>query len=95
MKVNVEFLSLQLVTQALGKKKIEFEFSGPEFSDLLLSLAQRVKKFKEMVLDNDGRLAHDIQVYVNGESDLNRDELHKRVMNDGDNVTFMFLLAGG
>ncbi len=95
MKVNVEFLSLQLITQALGKKKLEFEFKGRQFSELLLSLAQHVKKFKEMVLDQEGKVSYDIQVYVNGEPGQDRDALHERVMSDGDSVTFMFLLGGG
>lgn len=95
MKVNVEFLSLQMITQALGKKKMEFDFKGNCFSDLLSELAQHVKKFKEMVLDQDGRLAYDIQVYINGDASVKRDDLGKRPMKEGDSVTFMFLLGGG
>lgn len=95
MKVSVEFLSLQLITQALGKKKIELDFKGQLFSELLSDLSLKVKKFKDMVLEKDGTLAHDIQVYINGEAGTDRGELNKRVMADGDDVTFMFLLAGG
>ncbi len=95
MKVNVEFLSLQVITQALGKKKIEFDFKGHLFSELLSDLSFKVKKFKDMVLEKDGTVAHDIQVYINGEAGTDRGELHKRIMRDGDSVTFMFLLAGG
>jgi molybdopterin converting factor small subunit len=95
MKVKVEFLSLQLITQVLGKKKIEVDFKGTVFSDLLSNLSGQVRKFKEMVLEHDGTVAHDIQVYINGEAGADRTELHSRMMNEGDNVTFMFLVAGG
>ncbi len=95
MRVNVEFLSLQLITQALGKKKLDVDFTGDTFSELLAYLSGRVKKFKEMVLEKDGKVAHDIQVYINGEAARERDVLDCRIMSDGDNVTFMLLLAGG
>lgn len=57
MKVNVEFLSLQLIAQALGKKKIDVDFRGDAFSELVADLAQRVKKFKEIVLEKGGKVA--------------------------------------
>jgi hypothetical protein len=95
MKVNVEFLSLQLITQALGKKKIDVDFTGRTFSDLLAMLAGKVKRFKDMVLEKDGTLAYDIQVYINGEAAKEREELPSRVMSDGESITFMFLLGGG
>jgi len=95
MKVTVEFLSLPLVTQALGKKKIDVEFNGSTLSDLSGELSGKVKKFKEVIMGRNGSIDNDIQVYINGKDRINREDIDSRTINNGDTVTFMLLVAGG
>jgi molybdopterin converting factor small subunit len=96
VKITVEFLSLQLITEALGKKKIEVDFAGRLFSELLDRLAKEIANFKAVVLGDDGEMAPDILLYINGETaGRTRDEVGTRPMSDGDTVAFALLIAGG
>ncbi len=95
MKVEVEFLSLPLVTRELGKKRIDIAFPGGNLHQLLGYLAGKIKKFREMVLDGGDTLASDVQLYVNGASRVSGDNVDELELKDGDKVTFMMLVAGG
>lgn len=95
MKVSVEFLSLPVITQSLGKKKIEIDLKGSLFSELISELSRRIKPFKETALDTNGRVSREIQVYINGEAGTRRDHIDKRSIKDGDIVTFAFVISGG
>jgi hypothetical protein len=95
MTINVEFLSLPLVTRELGKKKISISFPGGNLSHLLQYLAASIKKFREMVLDGGSNLAPDVQLYVNGASRVSGSTVAELELKDGDQVTFMMLVAGG
>jgi molybdopterin converting factor small subunit len=95
MNINVEFLSLPLITRELGKKKIGVVFPGGNLSHLLQHLSGSVKKFREMVLDGGDKLAYDIQLYVNGKSRVSGETVDEMELKDGDQVTFMMLVAGG
>lgn len=95
VNVEVEFLSLPLVTRELGKKKITVPFAGRDVSQLLHQLAGSVKKFREMVLDGGETLASDVQLYVNGTSRVSGDTMEAVELKDGDKVTFMMLVGGG
>ena len=95
MKVTVEFLSLPLITQPLGKKKIEFEFNGSTLADLGRELGLKIKRAKDVLLRSDGMIDDDIQIYINGSDTVDRDESASRKLNEGDLVTFMMLVAGG
>ncbi len=96
MKITVEFLSLQLITKDLGRKKIDVDFAGGRFSDLLGRLAREVKNFDAVVLGEDGEVAPDIFFTINGEAvGEGRDDIGARPMRDGDTVAFALLIAGG
>ena len=94
MKVTVEFLSLPLITQPLGKKKIDIEFQGSTLSDLARELGSRIKRAKDILLRSDGAIDDDIQIYVNGDR-VQREESDSRKLGEGDSITFMMLVAGG
>ena len=94
MKVMVEFLSLPLITQPLGKKKIDFEFHGSTLSDLARGLGSKIKRVKDILLRGDGAIDDDIQIYINGDR-VQREESDSRKLSEGDAVTFMMLVAGG
>jgi molybdopterin converting factor small subunit len=95
MKLEVEFLSLPLITRGLGRKKISVAFPGGNLSQLLKHLSGSVKKFREMVLDGGEVLASDVQLYVNGTSRVSGETIHETELKDGDQITFMMLVAGG
>ncbi len=95
MKVTVEFLSLPLITQPLGKKKIDVEFQGSTLSDLTRELSLKINRVKDVLLAGDGSIDTDIQVYINSGDRVAREESHSKKLSDGDTVTFMMLVAGG
>ncbi|HAR96676.1 MAG TPA: hypothetical protein DCR97_12055 [Deltaproteobacteria bacterium] len=95
MKLDIEFLSLPLITRELGKKKISVAFPGGNLSQLLQHLAGTVKRFREMILDGGDSLAPDVQLYLNGASRVSDDTITEIELKDGDRVTFMMLVAGG
>ncbi len=95
MKVTVEFLSLPLITQTLGKKKIAIEFKGSTISDLARELGSKVNRAKDVLLGGDGAIDHDIQIYINGANQVQGEERQTRLLREGDAITFMMLVAGG
>jgi molybdopterin converting factor small subunit len=95
MKVTVEFLSLPLITQPLGKKKIDIEFHGSTLSDLAGELSSKINRVKDVLLASDGIIDNDIQVYINGAVQVQREEIESKKLSEGDTVTFMLLVAGG
>ncbi len=95
MKVTVEFLSLPLITQPLGKKKIDIEFNGSTLADLARELGLKLKRAKDILLRSDGMIDDDIQIYINGTDTIDRDKSAEIELHDGDSVTFMMLVAGG
>jgi molybdopterin converting factor small subunit len=95
MKVTAEFLSLPLITQPLGKKKIDIEIHGSTLADLARELGSKIKRAKDILLDSNGVIDNDIQVYINGVVQVQREEIESKELNEGDTVTFMLLVAGG
>ncbi|HVN22892.1 MAG TPA: MoaD/ThiS family protein [Syntrophorhabdales bacterium] len=95
MKVTVEFLSLPLITQPLGKKKIAVEFRGSTLADLTRELGSTIKRAKDVLLRTDGVIDDDIQIYINGTDTVDRDRSDSITLSEGDTVTFMMLVAGG
>jgi molybdopterin converting factor small subunit len=94
MKVKVEFLSLPLITQPLGRKKIDIEIHGSTLSDLARELGSKIKRAKDVLLRSDGAIDDDIQIYINGDR-VQREESDNKKLSEGDSVTFMMLVAGG
>ena len=95
MKVTAEFLSLPLITQPLGKKKIDIEIHGSTLADLARELGSKIKRAKDVLLGSDGIIDNDIQVYINGVVQVRREEIETKKLNEGDTITFMLLVAGG
>ena len=95
MKVTVEFLSLPLITQPLGKKKIEVQFQESTLADLAHELGSKIHRAKDVLLGGDGSIDHDIQIPLNGAAQVPDKERQSKVLSEGDTVTFMMLVAGG
>jgi MoaD family protein len=95
MRVQVEFLGLPMVSDIIGTKKVKLDFSGETVKDLMEELVRRYgKKVRDTFYDTDGHFDPMIQIALNGKSfiDANR---HDTVLNEGDNLAFILLLAGG
>lgn len=92
---RVEFLGLPTLSAALGKK-IDLDWGGGSVSDLIGELvAQYGQPVKKGLLHDTGALDHSIQVIVNDEGFMNRDQMPHRELSAGDKVMFLLVLGGG
>jgi molybdopterin converting factor small subunit len=95
MKISIEFLGLPMVSDAIGKKKLELNISGETVKDVIDELIKRHgKKVRNAFFDAEGDFDVMIQTVLNGKSFIPADK-HHTPLNEGDTLTFMLLLAGG
>jgi sulfur carrier protein ThiS len=95
MKITVESLGLPTLSAVIGKKA-ELEFKGGTVADLVGQLVGRFgPKARGLLLDGEGQLDLTIQVMVNDEGFLTREDLPRRELRDGDRIRFMLLVGGG
>ena len=95
MKITVESLGLPTLSAVIGRR-LEVDLKGATASDLVAHLVSRFgPKARQMLLDEEGQLDLIIQVMVNEEGFLPREELAKRELKDGDRVRLMLLAGGG
>lgn len=96
MKITVECLGLPTLSAVIGKKTdLQIE-NGASLSDLVHQITGRFgAKAREVLLDGAGQLDLTIQVMVNDEGFLAREDLPKRELRDGDRIRFMLLVGGG
>jgi molybdopterin converting factor small subunit len=95
MKITVEFLSLPNIVKKIGSKTIVLDFSGTTVRDLVREVAEKygsdVKKF---LLDETGNLDMTLALMINKQEWIRHNQM-ERLMQDGDRVTIMMLVAGG
>jgi sulfur carrier protein ThiS len=95
MKIIVESLGLPTLSALIGRK-VEMELTAATTAELVDRLVARFgPKARRMLLDAEGRLDTAIQVMVNDEGFLPRDEWATRKLKDGDRVRLMLLVGGG
>jgi sulfur carrier protein ThiS len=95
MKVQVEVLGLPSLARLIGKKG-ELEFSGSTVADIVRHIVKRHgQNARKVMLDDDGRLDHVIQIMINNEGIMPRDDYGRRELKEGDDVKFMLLVGGG
>ncbi len=95
MKINIEFLGLPMISDLIGKKKLQLEISGNTVRDVINELINRYgKKLREAFYDKDGNFDLMIQIAINGKSFISPDK-HDTELKEGDSLIFMMLLAGG
>lgn len=95
MKIKVESLGLPALAKLIGKKA-EFDLPGKTVSDLIDYLVKRHgQQMRKALLDASDELDLTIQVMLNEEGILAREQYSKRVLKDGDRVIFMILVGGG
>ena len=95
MKIQVESLGLPTLSKLIGKTSQQ-EMNDGTLSDLVSHIVTRHgPNARKILLDQEGQLDMSIQVMINDEGFLPRDEYSKRMLTDGDRVRFMLLVGGG
>ena len=95
MKIQIESLGLPTLSKLIGKKS-QLEMPEGTVADLIPNLVQRNgQPARKILLDQKGHLDMAIQVMVNDEGFLPRNEYSQRLLRDGDLVRFMLLVGGG
>ena len=95
LKIQIESLGLPTLSKLIGKTS-QLEMADGTVADLIARVVDRHgRQARKILLDQTGQLDLAIQVMVNDESFLPRNEYSKRVLKDGDSVKFMLLVGGG
>ena len=95
MKITVESLGLPTLSAVIGKKT-EITLEDGTVADLIHHLTGRFgPASRQVLLDADGNLDLSIQVMLNEEGFISRDELPRRHLKDGDHIRLMLLVGGG
>jgi molybdopterin converting factor small subunit len=95
VKIDVEFLGLPMISDVVGKKKLQLNISGETVKEVIDELIRRYgKKVRDAFYDAEGNFDLMIQIALNGKSFVPADK-HLTPLNEGDSLTFMLLLAGG
>jgi MoaD family protein len=94
MRVHLKIL-LPVLPEAIGRKELEVEFAGETVSDLIEHLVARYgRKARQALYNEKGQLDPVVQVLLNGKEWVTHDRLDT-VLQDGDSVVLMIMMAGG
>lgn len=95
MKIQVESLGLPTLSKLIGRKT-ELEMAEGTVADLITHIVSRYgQKAGKILFDQTGELDMTIQLMVNDEGFLPREEYSKRPLKEGDQVKIMLLVGGG
>jgi len=95
LKIQVESFGLPTLSKLIGKKT-QLEMPEGTVADLVSHIVNRSgRPARKILLDQTGQLDHAIQVMINDEGFLHRDEYSSRILKSGDSVKFMLLVGGG
>jgi sulfur carrier protein ThiS len=95
LKIQVESLGLPTLSKLIGKKT-DMEMADGTVADLITHIVSRSgREARKILLDQSGQLDMTIQVMVNDEGFVPRNELSQRALKDGDSVKIMLLVGGG
>jgi sulfur carrier protein ThiS len=95
LKIQVESLGLPSLSKSIGKKT-EIEMVDGSVADLIAQIVDRAgSKARKILLDSSGELDMTIQIMINDEGFVPRNELAQRSLKDGDRVRIMLLVGGG
>jgi len=95
MKIHVEFLGFPMVSDVIGKTKMELDIPGNTVIDVIDELIRLYgKKVREAFYDEKGRFDVTLQMTLNGKIFIPADK-QETPLNEGDTLIFMLLLAGG
>ena len=91
----MEFLGFPMVSDVIGKKKLEVEIAGTTVKDVIDEFIGRYgKKVRGAFYDGKGNFDVTIQIVLNGKTFVPADR-HHTPLSEGDTLVFTLLLAGG
>jgi sulfur carrier protein ThiS len=95
VNIQIESLGLPTLSKLIGKST-QIIIPDGTVADIISHLVKRIgQPARKILLDQEGQLDLSIQVMVNDEGFLPRNEYSQRVLQDGDSVKFMLLVGGG
>jgi len=95
MKIQIESLGLPTLSKLIGKTS-QVEMADGTLADVVAHIVGRIgPSARKILLDQTGQLDLSIQVMINDEGFLPRNQYSQRVIKDGDKVRFMLLVGGG
>lgn len=95
MKITVETLSLPTLSKIIGKT-CQVKIPKGTVKDLIDQLIkQHGNKISKALLNSKGELDLIIQVMINDEGIISREEIKTRPLQDNDRVIFLLLVGGG
>jgi sulfur carrier protein ThiS len=95
MKIQIESIGLPTLSKLIGKTS-QVEMKDGTLADMVSYIVDRIgQPARKILLDETGQLDLSIQVMVNDEGFLPRNEYSQRDLKDGDKVKFMLLVGGG
>ncbi|MGD8284842.1 MAG: MoaD/ThiS family protein [Desulfobacterales bacterium] len=95
MIIQIESLGLPTLSKLIGKTS-QVEMADGTVEDVISHIVDRIgQPARKILLDQTGNLDFAIQVMVNDEGFLPRNEYPQRILKDGDSVKFMLLVGGG
>jgi sulfur carrier protein ThiS len=95
MKIQIESLGLPPLAKLIGKTS-QVEMADGTLADVVAHIVGRIgPPARKILLDQTGQLDLSIQVMINDEGFLPRNQYSQRVIKDGDKVRFMLLVGGG
>ena len=95
MKIQIESLGLPTLSKLIGKKS-QLEMADGTLADIVARIVDsHGPQARKILLDQEGQLDMAIQVMINDEGFLPRNEYSQRNLKDGDAVKFMLLVGGG
>jgi molybdopterin converting factor small subunit len=96
MKVRVEIVGVPMLSDVIGKKKFELDIPGRTVKELIEELIRTYgPKVRKVLYGEKERFDPMIQIALNGEKWISADRHDTVVLDDGDTLIFMILLAGG
>ena len=95
MKIQLETLGLPTLSKLIGKKT-ELELTDGTVAGVIAHIISRHgRKASKILLDQSGELDMTIQVMINDEGFIPREQYSKRPLQEGDQVKIMLLVGGG
>ncbi len=96
MKITVDLKGFPTLSDAIGKKTLHLDVEGRTVNHVIENLIRvHGEKAKEAFYDEKGRFDPIIQVALNGKTFVSPEEFEKPILQEGDSIAFLLLLAGG
>jgi len=95
MKIQIESLGLPTLSKLIGKTS-HVDLADGTVADVVSHIVKRGgQPARKILLDKEGQLDISIQVMVNDEGFVPRNQYSQRALKGGDKVKFMLLVGGG